>query len=136
MIYVLVSACSGILAGCCTFEMAQREIYTRHTRLNLLPSSITIRKFCKGVLEAGMTVTRGRATKQGPRKASSLAEHGLSQPRKVAKLDHDDQDNLDEPGPSFYLMKSEPDSFSIDDLEGRKDQTEPWDGESGRNDIC
>ncbi|KAK9902799.1 hypothetical protein WJX75_006373 [Coccomyxa subellipsoidea] len=29
---------------------------------------------------------------------------------------------------SFYLLKSEPDEFSIDDLAAAKDQTEPWDG--------
>ncbi|NNC23931.1 EVE domain-containing protein [Salinisphaera sp. USBA-960] len=28
----------------------------------------------------------------------------------------------------YWLMKSEPDDFSIDDLENRPDQTEPWDG--------
>lgn len=28
----------------------------------------------------------------------------------------------------YWLMKSEPDSFSIDDLENRPQQTEPWDG--------
>lgn len=28
----------------------------------------------------------------------------------------------------YWLMKSEPDSFSIDDLENRPDQIEPWDG--------
>lgn len=29
---------------------------------------------------------------------------------------------------SYWLMKSEPESFSIDDLEQRPKQTEPWDG--------
>lgn len=29
---------------------------------------------------------------------------------------------------SYFLMKSEPDVFSIDDLESRPDATEPWDG--------
>ena len=29
---------------------------------------------------------------------------------------------------SFYLLKSEPHEFSIDDLAAAKDQTEPWDG--------
>lgn len=28
----------------------------------------------------------------------------------------------------FWLMKSEPDAFSIDDLRDRPEQTEPWDG--------
>lgn len=28
----------------------------------------------------------------------------------------------------YWLMKSEPDCFSIDDLKSRKAQTEPWDG--------
>ncbi len=28
----------------------------------------------------------------------------------------------------YWLMKSEPDAFSIDDLKGRPTQTEPWDG--------
>lgn len=28
----------------------------------------------------------------------------------------------------YWLFKSEPSCFSIDDLEGRPDQTEPWDG--------
>ena len=28
----------------------------------------------------------------------------------------------------YWLMKSEPDAFSIDDLADCKDQTEPWDG--------
>lgn len=28
----------------------------------------------------------------------------------------------------YWLMKSEPSEFSIDDLERRTDQTEPWDG--------
>ena len=28
----------------------------------------------------------------------------------------------------YWLMKSEPDAFSIDDLKNRPDQTEPWDG--------
>ncbi len=28
----------------------------------------------------------------------------------------------------YWLMKSEPDSFSIDDLQQRPKQTEPWDG--------
>ncbi len=28
----------------------------------------------------------------------------------------------------YWLMKSEPDSFSIDDLKNRPDKTEPWDG--------
>ncbi len=28
----------------------------------------------------------------------------------------------------YWLMKSEPDVFSIDDLASRPDQTEPWDG--------
>ena len=31
-------------------------------------------------------------------------------------------------GRSYYLMKSEAEVFSIDDLAQRKDQTEPWDG--------
>lgn len=30
--------------------------------------------------------------------------------------------------PSYWLMKSEPDAFSIDDLEKRPKQTEPWNG--------
>lgn len=29
---------------------------------------------------------------------------------------------------NFWLMKSEPDAFSIDDLAGRPEQKEPWDG--------
>jgi len=29
---------------------------------------------------------------------------------------------------NYWLMKSEPDTFSIDDLESRPEQTEPWDG--------
>lgn len=29
---------------------------------------------------------------------------------------------------NYWLMKSEPDAFSIDDLEKCDDQTEPWDG--------
>jgi predicted RNA-binding protein with PUA-like domain len=29
---------------------------------------------------------------------------------------------------NYWLMKSEPDVFSIDDLENRPNQTEPWDG--------
>jgi predicted RNA-binding protein with PUA-like domain len=29
---------------------------------------------------------------------------------------------------SYWLMKSEPDAFGIDDLEARSDSTEPWDG--------
>lgn len=29
---------------------------------------------------------------------------------------------------SYWLMKSEPEAFSIDDLQARSDQTEPWDG--------
>jgi len=29
---------------------------------------------------------------------------------------------------AYWLMKSEPDDFGIDDLAGRPDQTEPWDG--------
>jgi predicted RNA-binding protein with PUA-like domain len=29
---------------------------------------------------------------------------------------------------NYWLMKSEPDTFSIDDLYGRPDRTEPWDG--------
>ncbi len=28
----------------------------------------------------------------------------------------------------YWLMKSEPETFSIDDLKNRPDQTEPWDG--------
>lgn len=28
----------------------------------------------------------------------------------------------------YWLMKSEPDAFSLDDLAGRPNQTEPWDG--------
>ena len=28
----------------------------------------------------------------------------------------------------FWLMKSEPEAFGIDDLANRPDQTEPWDG--------
>ena len=28
----------------------------------------------------------------------------------------------------YWLMKSEPSEFSIDDLQARPDQTEPWDG--------
>ncbi len=31
----------------------------------------------------------------------------------------------------FFLMKSEPDVFSIDDLAARPNQTEPWDGAPG-----
>ncbi|KAL4448625.1 hypothetical protein ABPG75_005844 [Micractinium tetrahymenae] len=31
-------------------------------------------------------------------------------------------------GPSYWLMKSEPDVFSIDDLAAKPDQTEHWDG--------
>lgn len=30
--------------------------------------------------------------------------------------------------PALYLLKSEPDDFSIDDLAARPEQTEPWDG--------
>ena len=30
--------------------------------------------------------------------------------------------------PGLYLLKSEPDEFSIDDLASRPNQTEPWDG--------
>ena len=29
---------------------------------------------------------------------------------------------------SYWLMKSEPDAFSLDDLKSRPKQTEPWDG--------
>jgi predicted RNA-binding protein with PUA-like domain len=29
---------------------------------------------------------------------------------------------------AYWLMKSEPDAFGIDDLVARKDRTEPWDG--------
>jgi predicted RNA-binding protein with PUA-like domain len=29
---------------------------------------------------------------------------------------------------NYWLMKSEPDAFSIDDLESRPQKTEPWDG--------
>jgi len=29
---------------------------------------------------------------------------------------------------SYWLMKSEPEAFGIDDLKSRPDQTEPWDG--------
>jgi predicted RNA-binding protein with PUA-like domain len=29
---------------------------------------------------------------------------------------------------NYWLMKSEPDAFSIDDLAGRPEQSEPWDG--------
>ncbi|AKS41424.1 EVE domain-containing protein [Wenzhouxiangella marina] len=29
---------------------------------------------------------------------------------------------------NYWLMKSEPDAFSIDDLKNRPDRTEPWDG--------
>jgi len=29
---------------------------------------------------------------------------------------------------NYWLMKSEPDDFSIDDLKGRPKKTEPWDG--------
>ncbi len=29
---------------------------------------------------------------------------------------------------NYWLMKSEPDTFSIDDLKKRPEQTEPWDG--------
>lgn len=29
---------------------------------------------------------------------------------------------------NYWLMKSEPNTFSIDDLKNRPDQTEPWDG--------
>ena len=29
---------------------------------------------------------------------------------------------------NYWLMKSEPDEFSIDDLRNRPDRTEPWDG--------
>ena len=29
---------------------------------------------------------------------------------------------------NFWLMKSEPDTFSIDDLKARPKQREPWDG--------
>ncbi|MCG6897358.1 MAG: EVE domain-containing protein [Thiocapsa sp.] len=29
---------------------------------------------------------------------------------------------------NYWLMKSEPDAFSLDDLAARPDQTEPWDG--------
>lgn len=30
--------------------------------------------------------------------------------------------------PNFWLMKSEPEAFSIEDLQNRPRQTEPWDG--------
>lgn len=30
--------------------------------------------------------------------------------------------------PGYWLMKSEPDTFSIDDLQKAKNQTSPWDG--------
>jgi len=29
---------------------------------------------------------------------------------------------------NYWLMKSEPEAFSIDDLQSRPNQTEPWDG--------
>ncbi|MEY2700724.1 MAG: hypothetical protein RIQ52_1479, partial [Pseudomonadota bacterium] len=29
---------------------------------------------------------------------------------------------------AYWLMKTEPDVFSIEDLAGRPGQTEPWDG--------
>ena len=29
---------------------------------------------------------------------------------------------------AYWLFKTEPDAFSIDDLNSRPDQTEPWDG--------
>ncbi|CAL8466356.1 g5892 [Coccomyxa elongata] len=38
------------------------------------------------------------------------------------------QKQTDKGPTSFYLLKSEPHEFSIDDLASRKDQTEPWDG--------
>ena len=34
----------------------------------------------------------------------------------------------DDSAPALYLLKSEPDEFSIDDLAARPQQTEPWDG--------
>ncbi|MDT8441432.1 MAG: EVE domain-containing protein [Desulfuromonadales bacterium] len=34
----------------------------------------------------------------------------------------------DDRRPGYWLMKSEPDCFSIDDLRARPDGTEPWDG--------
>ncbi|BDA51286.1 Thymocyte nuclear protein 1 [Coccomyxa sp. Obi] len=39
-----------------------------------------------------------------------------------------EQKQQDKGAESFYLLKSEPHEFSIDDLASKKNQTEPWDG--------
>ncbi|KAI3423961.1 hypothetical protein D9Q98_009795 [Chlorella vulgaris] len=48
---------------------------------------------------------------------------------KADKIASREQQQQQQPGqPSYYLMKSEPDVFGIDDLQQRPGQTEPWDG--------
>lgn len=48
--------------------------------------------------------------------------------QKAAAISESDLDDQRENDTRYYLMKSEVDVFSIDDLAKREDQTEPWDG--------
>jgi hypothetical protein len=55
-------------------------------------------------------------------KRQAPSSDGEKKPRRNATTDATSHEK------SYFLMKSEPDVFSIDDLASRPDATEPWDG--------
>lgn len=92
------------------------------------------------------TRTRAASSKPARRKAaeSPPGEKAAARGRgKKVKLengitaDHGQvkKEENEAPSSSFYLMKSEPESFSIDDLASRAEQTEPWDGAHGGGSV-
>lgn len=75
-----------------------------------------------------------RGKKSSPAKAASDAEQGAAAQQPAAAAAAAGSSGAQQR--QFFLMKSEPDVFSIDDLGNKPNQTEAWDGETGRNGTC
>lgn len=74
---------------------------------------------------------RGTAAKDATPSASASAASGKKAKPGAAPAGGGGKPGGGKPGggkPDYYLMKSEPDTFSIDDLDARPGKTEPWDG--------
>lgn len=77
---------------------------------------------------------RGAAASQGaaaakPKRARGVAASAVAKPAAAAAAAQEEAAAAPSGGRQHFLMKSEPDVFSIDMLEARPAQTEPWDGE-------
>ena len=63
--------------------------------------------------------------------AAKPATSGKPKRGKTSSASAEDATEAAAAGQQFFLVKSEPNVFSIDDLAGKPDSTEAWDGERG-----